>query len=160
MWFAEVMPIVRRLNLPTKQVTWPSYDATSAYLLPHKNYHATHNNAVQITNHNILQYSKRNGALHTTMKLRLISIIAVAVFLPYQKCSHLIIIKSPRSGVTLCFQFVSAASVAASIASAAATTFAGAKNILAWGNNPMTFIDLYRRSPLWHRLAKNRLSVR
>ena len=34
------------------------------------------------------------------------------------------IIKSPRSGVTLCFQFVSAASAATSAASAASTTFA------------------------------------
>ena len=52
------------------------------------------------------------------------------------------LIKSPRSGVTLCFQFVSAAA-----ASAAATTFAshiktisakpyifGTKNIWVWGN--------------------------
>ena len=63
------------------------------------------------------------------------------------------IIKSPRSGVTLCFQFVSAAaaaavsSAAAASASAAATNFAshvktvsakpyifGTKNIWVWGN--------------------------
>ena len=56
-----------------------------------------------------------------------------------------LLIKSPRSGVTLCFQFVSAAASAA--AAAAAATFAshvktisakpyifGTKNIWVWGN--------------------------
>ena len=78
------------------------------------------------------------------------------------------VIKSPRSGVTLCFQFVSAAS-----ASVAAKTFpshvkTGCETVDIWHRDYMglgkctgwPFPDLDPRSRLWRWLAKICLSVR
>ena len=72
--------------------------------------------------------------------------------------------KSPRSGVTLCFQFVSASSASAAAKiypSHVKTVWAkplifGTKNIWVWGN----VLDLDPRSRLWRRLAKTCLSAR
>ena len=46
------------------------------------------------------------------------------------KFEMILLIKSPQSGVTLCFQFVSAAVSASAAAAAAAMTFASRQNRL------------------------------